>query len=47
MAYEVKKSNGEIITISNNVINTETSLQLIGKSLLNYGDPIAENFYIY
>jgi hypothetical protein len=44
MAYEVKKSNGEILTISNNAINTETSLQLIGKSLLNYGDPIAENF---
>jgi hypothetical protein len=44
MAYQVKKSNGDILTISNNAINTETSLQLIGKNLLNYGDPIAENF---
>jgi hypothetical protein len=43
MAYEVKKSNGDILIISNNTINTDTSLQLIGKSLLNYGDPIAEN----
>jgi hypothetical protein len=45
MAYEVKKSNGvDVLTISNNTINTETSLQLIGKNLLNYGDPTAENF---
>lgn len=44
MAYEVNKSNGDPITVVDNTINTETSVQLVGKNFAGYGEYIAENF---
>jgi hypothetical protein len=46
MAYEVNKSNGEILVnlIDGEVDNTTTPLNLLGKNYLGYGELIAENF---
>jgi len=46
MAYEVNKSDGEVLVnlIDGEVDNTSTSLNLLGKNYLGYGELIAENF---
>jgi len=46
MAYEVNKSNGEVLVnlIDGEVDNTTTALNLLGKNYLGYGELIAENF---
>ena len=46
MAYEVNKSNGDILVnlIDGEVDNTTTPLNLLGKNYLGYGELIAENF---
>lgn len=46
MAYEVNKSNGEILVnlIDGEVDNTTTPLSLLGKNYLGYGELVAENF---
>lgn len=46
MAYEVNKSNGEVLVnlIDGEVDNTTTALNLLGKNYLGYGELVAENF---
>jgi len=46
MAYEVNKANGEVLVnlIDGEIDNTSTSLNLLGKNYLGYGELIAENF---
>jgi hypothetical protein len=46
MAYEVNKSDGEVLVnlVDGEVDNTSTSLNLLGKNYLGYGELIAENF---
>lgn len=46
MAYEVNKSDGKVLLnlIDGEVDNTSTSLNLLGKNYLGYGELIAENF---
>jgi hypothetical protein len=46
MAYEVNKSDGEVLLnlVDGEVDNTSTSLNLLGKNYLGYGELIAENF---
>ena len=45
MAYEVNKSNGEVlVNLIDGEVNTSTSLNLLGKNYLGYGELIAENF---
>ena len=46
MAYEVNKANGEVLInlIDGEIDNTSTSLNLLGKNYLGYGELIAENF---
>lgn len=46
MAYEVNKSTGEVLVnlIDGEIDNTSTSLNLLGKNYLGYGELIAENF---
>ena len=43
MAYSINKRNGTI-TIVEGQLNTETSLQLVGKDYFGYGDAIAQSF---
>jgi hypothetical protein len=46
MAYEVNKANGDVLVnlIDGEIDNTSTSLNLLGKNYLGYGELIAENF---
>jgi len=46
MAYEVNKTNGDVLVnlIDGEIDNTTTSLNLLGKNYLGYGELIAENF---
>jgi len=46
MAYEVNKSDGVVLLnlVDGEVDNTSTSLNLLGKNYLGYGELIAENF---
>lgn len=45
MAYEVNKSNGEVlVNLIDGEVDTSTSLNLLGKNYLGYGELIAENF---
>ena len=46
MAYEVNKTNREVLVnlVDGEVDNTSTSLNLLGKNYLGYGELIAENF---
>lgn len=46
MAYEVNRSNGEVLVnlIDGEVDNTTTTLNLLGKNYLGYGELVAENF---
>ena len=46
MAYEVNKANGEVLAnlIDGEIDSTSTSLNLLGKNYLGYGELIAENF---
>jgi hypothetical protein len=46
MAYEVNKANGDVLInlIDGEIDNTSTSLNLLGKNYLGYGELIAENF---
>jgi hypothetical protein len=46
MAYEVNKSDGRVLVnlIDGEIDNTSTSLNLLGKNYLGYGELIAENF---
>ena len=46
MAYEVNKANGDVLLnlIDGEIDNTSTSLNLLGKNYLGYGELIAENF---
>lgn len=46
MAYEVNKANGNVLVnlIDGEIDNTSTSLNLLGKNYLGYGELIAENF---
>jgi len=46
MAYEVNRANGEVLVnlIDGEIDNTSTSLNLLGKNYLGYGELIAENF---
>lgn len=43
MSYSINKKNGTI-TINEGQLNTETSLQLVGKDYFGYGDAIAQSF---
>jgi hypothetical protein len=46
MAYEVNKSDGKVLVnlVDGEVDNTSTSINLLGKNYLGYGELIAENF---
>ena len=46
MAYEVNRANGDVLVnlIDGEIDNTSTSLNLLGKNYLGYGELIAENF---
>jgi hypothetical protein len=46
MAYEVNKADGNVLVnlIDGEIDNTSTSLNLLGKNYLGYGELIAENF---
>ena len=46
MAYEVNKTNGDVLVnlVDGEIDNTTTSLNLLGKNYLGYGELIAENF---
>lgn len=44
MAYTVNKSDGEEILVQDGTVNTDTSLKLVGKNYIGYGEAIAENF---
>lgn len=43
MSYSINKKNGTIL-INEGTLNTETSLQLVGKDYFGYGDAIAQSF---
>jgi len=43
MSYSINKKNGTIL-VNEGTLNTETSLQLVGKDYFGYGDAIAQSF---
>lgn len=45
MAYTIEKSNGTTITVSDNSLDSQYSVRLIGKNRTNYGAPLNENFF--
>lgn len=44
MSYTIKKLGASDITVEYGTLNTETSLQLVGKDYFGYGEAIAQNF---
>ena len=47
MAYTINKTDGTIIAqVEDGVLNTDTSLQLIGRNYQSYGEPFNENLVI-
>lgn len=44
MAYTINKLGSSDITVEYGTLNTETSLQLVGKDYFGYGEAIAQNF---
>lgn len=44
MAYTINKFGNSDITVEYGTLNTETSLQLVGKDYFGYGEAIAQNF---
>lgn len=45
MAYTIKRTNGNTITIEDNALNTTYGVQLIGKNRLGYGTSMNQNFF--
>lgn len=45
MAYTIKRTNGNTITIEDNALNTTYGVQLIGKNRLGYGTSLNQNFF--
>ena len=45
MAYTIKRTNGNTITIEDNALNTTFGVQLIGKNRLGYGTSLNQNFF--
>jgi hypothetical protein len=43
MSYNVRKTNGETIQVPDLVIDKTTNINLVGRGLPHYGEPIAEN----
>mgnify|MGYP000082290943 CR=1 FL=1 len=44
MSYTINKLGASDITVEYGTLNTETSLQLVGKDYFGYGEAIAQNF---
>ena len=45
MAYTINKTNGNPITVADNVVDSTYSVQLVGKNRTNYGATINQNFF--
>jgi len=43
MAYTINKYNGTTVTVADDTLNVETSLRLVGKDYIGYGEAIAQN----
>lgn len=43
MAYTINKHNNTTITVADDTLNVETSLRLVGKDYIGYGEAIAQN----
>ena len=44
MAYTINKTDGNILTsVEDGILNSDTSLQLIGRNYQSYGEPFNEN----
>ena len=44
MAYVINKTDGSIVaTVEDGALNSDTSLQLIGRNYQSYGEPFNEN----